>query len=333
MVLLPVSESLLSRVLSGYPLPNARVVGVHEASTRNDNLMVEDDNGQKYILRRYRRNNQEARVRFQLNFQQHLVSSGFPTAEIIRTVSDDVLVLEENTPWALFTFVEGTEYDFSRVEQAIEAARCLAQFHTITDSFQDEEVVLDISRMPDWWTSAGKEIHALEEFFAGMGVEDELTCVREYATTLVREWPVERNSTLRSAWVHGDYHGRNMVFIGDEMRGLFDFDVIRRGFRIEDIPLALFMFGRKYRGSRTIRPEVARAFIGEYRRNAELVPDELEALPVLAVLERVPVAPYYEMIRRDGEDPVPFLRDHVEAMRTMRSEMKRIGSIFREQSV
>ena len=117
------------------------------------------------------------------------------------------------------------------------------------------------------------------------------------------------------------------------MRGLFDFDVIRRGFRIEDISLALFMFGRQYRGSRTIRPDVALAFLEEYRRNVELDPDELEALPVLAVLERVPMAPYYEMIQRDGEDPVPFLRDHVEAMRTIRSEMKRIRSIFREQSV
>ncbi len=333
MVSLPVSDSLLSSVLAQYPLPNIRVLDVHEASKRNDNLLVEDNSGRRYILRRYRRNNQENRVRFQLSFQQHLVSSGFPTSEIVKTISGDVLVIEEDTPWALFTFIGGTEYDFSRVEQAIEAARRLAQFHTIADSFQDEEVILDISRMPDWWTSAEKEIYALEEFFAGMGVAGELACIREYVAELVREWPFERNAALRMSWVHGDYHGRNMVFIGDEMRGLFDFDVIRRGFRIEDISLALFMFGRKYRGSKTTRSDVAQAFLEEYRRNAELGPDELEALPVLAVLERVPVAPYYEMIRRDGEDPVPFLRDHVEAMRIVRSEMKRIEPIFRGRIV
>jgi Ser/Thr protein kinase RdoA (MazF antagonist) len=328
MVSLPVSESLLSNVLAKYPLPGAGAVGVHEASTRNDNLLIEDGSGHKYILRRYRRNNQKARVRFQLSFQQHLINSGFPTSEIIRTASGDVLFIEEGLPWALFTFIEGTEYDFSRVEQAIEAARRLAQFHAIADSFQDEEVLLNISRMPDWWTDAGKEIRALEDFFTGMGVEDELTCIREYVAELVNEWPAERNATLRSGWVHGDYHGRNVVFVGDEMRGLFDFDVIRRGFRIEDISLALFMFGREYRGSRTIRSDVARAFLEEYRLNAELSPDELEALPVLAVLERVPVAPYYEMIRRDGKDPIPFLRDHVETVRTMRSEIKRVKSIF-----
>jgi Ser/Thr protein kinase RdoA (MazF antagonist) len=328
MVVLPVSESILSRVLAQYPLPNVRVLGVHEASKRNDNLLVEDGSGRKYILRRYRRNNWEARVRFQLSFQQHLVDAGFPTSEIIRAVSDDILVIQDSTPWALFTFIEGTEYDFSRLGQAVEAARRLAQFHTITDSFHSEEVVLDISRMPDWWTRAGKEIQALEDFFAGMGVDDELACIREYVAELVRKWPAERNATLQTAWVHGDYHGRNMVFVNDEMRGLFDFDVIRRGFRIEDISLALFMFGRQYRGSRTIRLDVAQAFLEEYRRDAELGPDELDALPVLAVLERVPVAPYYEMVQREGEDPIPFLRDHVETMRTMRSEMKRIGSIF-----
>jgi Ser/Thr protein kinase RdoA (MazF antagonist) len=328
MVALPVSESVLLRVLAQYPLPNASVLDVHEASKRNDNFLIEDDSGHRYILRRYRRNNWEARVRFQLSFQQHLVDAGFPTSEIIPTTSGDVLVMEEDSPWALFTFIEGTEYDFSRLGQAIEAARCLARFHTITDSFRDEEVIINISRMPDWWTRAGKEIQALEDFFAGMGVDDELACIREYVAELVRKWPAERNATLQTAWVHGDYHGRNMVFVNDEMRGLFDFDVIRRGFRIEDISLALFMFGRQYRGSRTIRLDVAQAFLEEYRRDAELGPDELDALPVLAVLERVPVAPYYEMVQREGEDPIPFLRDHVETMRTMRSEMKRIGSIF-----
>jgi Ser/Thr protein kinase RdoA (MazF antagonist) len=333
MVALPVSESVLLRVLAQYPLPNASVLDVHEASKRNDNFLIEDGSGHRYILRRYRRNNQETRVRFQLSFQQHLVDAGFPTSEIIRTASGDVLVMEEDSPWALFTFIEGTEYDFSRLGQAIEAARRLAQFHTIAEGFKQEEAAIDISQMPDWWTRAGKEIQALEEFFAGTGVDDELICIREYVAELLNKWPKERNSALRLSWVHGDYHGRNMVFIDDEMRGLFDFDVIRRGFRVEDISLALFMFGRRYRGSRTIRPDVAQAFLEEYRRDAELGPDELEALPVLAVLERVPVAPYYEMIRRDGEDPVPFLREHVEAMRTMRSEMERIGPIFRGQSV
>jgi len=333
MASLPISDSLLSSVLLQYPLSNARVLDVHEASKRNDNFVIEDVSGSRYLLRRYRRNNQETRVRFQLRFQQHLEDSGFPTSKIMRTISNDVLVVEEGSPWALFTFVEGSEYDYSRVKQVVEAARRLAQFHTIAESFQHQEVVTDISQMPDWWTDAGREIHALEEFFAGTGLDNEITCVREYAAQLVHEWPLERNADLRLAWVHGDYHGRNMVFVGDEMRGLFDFDVVYRGFRIVDVYKAIFMFGRQYRGSSIIRPDVAQAFLEEYARNTELQQEELQVLPVYAVLDSIPFVSYFAMLRRDGEDPVPYLRRFVETMRTMRSEMKRIEPIFRGRSV
>jgi len=240
-----------------------------------------------------------------------------------------MLVIEEGSPWALFTFVEGIEYDFSRMKQTHEAARRLAEFHTVTDSFQHQEVVIDISQMPDWWANSREEIQALEEFFTGAGVDNELTCIREYVNELLREWPLERNALLRLAWVHGDYHGRNMVFVGDEMRGLFDFDVIHRGFRISDVSLAMFNFGREYRGSSTIRSEVAQSFLEEYTRHSELRQEELQALPIFAVLYLVPFAAYYAMLRRDGEDAISYLRRDVELICSRRSEMKRLESIFK----
>ena len=329
MTLLPISDSLLSSVLSQYPLPNARVSDTLRASKRNDNFVIEDMSGRRYVLRRYRRNSQDTRVRFQLYFQQYLESSGFPTSKIVKTISNDVLVVEEGLPWALFTLIEGSEYDFGRVKQVVEAARRLAQFHTVADGFQHQEVVIDTSRMPDWWTDAEREIHALAEFFTGMEMDNELACLREYAAELVHEWPLERNAALRLAWLHGDYHGRNMVFVGDEMRGLFDFDVVYRGFRIVDVSRAMFMFARQYRGSSIIRPDVAQVFLEEYARNTELQPEELQALPVFAVLDLIPFASYYAMLQRDGEDVVSHLRSHVETMRTRRSEMKRLEPIFR----
>ena len=149
MTLLPVSNPILSSILLQYPLPDASVLDTIKSGKRNDNFVVGDGSGHRFILRRYRRNNQETRVRFQLYFQQHLDNSGFPTSKIVRTISNDVLVVKEGTPWALFTFVRSTEYDFGRVKQVIEAARRLAQFHTAADSFQHQEIVTNISQMPN----------------------------------------------------------------------------------------------------------------------------------------------------------------------------------------
>ena len=45
---------------------------------------------------------------------------------------------------------------------------------------------------------------------------------------------------------------------------------------------------------------------------------------MLLALNWAPHAPYYPMIRRDGEDPVPYFRHHVENMRELSAEMERL---------
>jgi len=121
----------------------ARVVSPIEASTRNDSFLVADAGDRRYVLRRHRRNAEGPRVRFQLRFQQHLLSHSFPTSEILGSKLGDPLVAHESGLWVLFAFVEGSEYDFSRMGQVREAARRLAEFHSVADSFEEDEVVFD----------------------------------------------------------------------------------------------------------------------------------------------------------------------------------------------
>lgn len=324
------SEYRLKTVLSQYPFEKLISIQAIESSKRNDNFTVEDSTGCRYVLRRFRRNNREARVRFQLEFQQHLLDSGFPTPGIVKTVTDDVLVYTDNHCWAVFEFVDGNEFNQS-IEQIAEAARRLVQFHNVVDSFAQQEVVVDFNRMPDWWTHGDEEVSELRKFFAGIDIEKELDCIKECVTQFIREWPAEKNKSLRQTWEHGDYHGRNMIFVGNEMRALFDFDVVHRGPRIEDIGRALFVFGRERPGLSNIRPEIARLFLDNYLRHAELSQEELEAIPILAVLDSIPFASYYAMLHRDGEDALAYFRNHVETMSTMRIEMQRISTIYAQQ--
>jgi aminoglycoside phosphotransferase (APT) family kinase protein len=58
-----------------------------------------------------------------------------------------------------------------------------------------------------------------------------------------------RVDALPVGWVHDDYHGRNMVFVQDEMRGLFDFDAVERGPLVIDVAYGTYSFGREARGS------------------------------------------------------------------------------------
>src|SRR5574341_2420827 len=105
-----IPDTTLRAVLARFGIANTVAIEPMEASKRNDNFIVQDTD-RKYVLRRYRRNNDEARVRFQLRFQQHLLNSGFPTSRIIATPSGDPMVCEESGLWSLFSYVEGTEFD------------------------------------------------------------------------------------------------------------------------------------------------------------------------------------------------------------------------------
>src|SRR5439155_9612435 len=106
---------------------------------------------------------------------------------------------------------------------------------------------------------------------------------------------------------HGDWHGRNMVFVGDEVAGVFDYDPTSLGVIVEDVARALFMFGRESLTSRHIRLDVAGLFLDEYQCARDLTSEELNAIPFVMVAHRAPTVGYWRMLERDGEDAAAYL--------------------------
>ncbi len=326
-----VTDQLIASVLAQYPLPHACTVSPIEASKMNDSFLVEDATGNRYVLRRYRRNPEQERVLFQLRFQRELHARGFPTSEIIESDAASLLVSNEAGSWALFTFVEGDEYDFSRMGQVAEAGRRLAEFHTLTESIDLEEVDIEINPHPRrWWTDGQGEIAALERMFGGQSVEEEFVFLRDWHAQLVQQWPLARRDALPAGWVHSDFHGRNMVFVGNELRGLFDFDPLHRELWMEDVGHALFMFSREFRGSTHMRPDAARLFLDEYHRGRPLASEERDFLPVAVALAWLPSAAYHELLRRDGENTLAYFRHYVQLMRDLQAEMERLAPLLNE---
>lgn len=319
----------LEAVLSEYQLRGATVASTVETGRRNHSYVVEDANGVRFVLRRYRRNPIEARVIFQLRFQQELSGRGFPTAEVIQTRTGELLVHAASSLWALFSYVEGQGYDFTRLDQAGEAGRRLAQFHLVTQDIEMEEVPLEInSSIRRFWTHWEIDLDELRAEFRGEDIEEQLTSLRHFRDELVSRLPLDRFDTLASGWAHGDYHGLNIVFAGTELRGLFDFDALNRGRYVEDIGYGLFMFGRESRGSRKIRPDAARAFIDAYYRVRPVSHGEREAVLLVAPVGWVGRGAYYAMLRRDGDDPLAYFRRHVDTMRAVAANRDTIAKVL-----
>jgi|GEM_PF-2413767 len=337
------TTSDLAAVLRCYPLDAPVALGRHEAGIINDNWIVADAAGEQYLLRGYRRVRDPGRVDFQLRFQEHLLASGFPTAAAVRTRQGEGFVTVEGTPWSLFRYVEGQEFDFSSLAQASEAGRRLAQFHAVTAAYDGPAVPVvtgevDFSNMLArvsshmWRNSVLVEEHdeRLRQLFTGQECESELAFFSHWRGRAAAAWPRERLSRLPQSWLHCDYHGRNMVFCGDEMRGLFDFDFVTRGPRTFDLGRGIFNFGREKRGSTTLREEFCRAFLEGYESAAPLSDEECKALPFMAVLNWVPDAGFYAARRVDeGDEGIARrLQADVKMMRGIQAEMRRLAPAF-----
>ncbi|MGH2362169.1 MAG: phosphotransferase enzyme family protein [bacterium] len=238
--------SRVDRVLAAYALSRPTVVERFEANYRNDNWLIEDGESRRYVLRRHRQHRQARRVTFQLSFQQHLHRHGFPTPQVIETREGATCVVGgDGLPWSLLTYVDGTFYEFDRMGHVVEAARRLAQFHTLAETFGGEDVRVGYAPpIREWGIDTEDDFQVLKGLFAESAFDEELAYVWDWWQSVLAEWPLRRVDALPIGWVHGDYHGRNMVFVEDEMRALFDFDDLNRGPLVFDVARGVHMFGR-----------------------------------------------------------------------------------------
>ena len=106
---------------------------------------------------------------------------------------------------------------------------------------------------------------------------------------------------------------------------------IQIGPLVYDVARGVHMFGRQKRGSLSIRPEVARAFIKEYDRGRPLGKEERAALPMMVAMSFPPNAAYHRYCRQQrGEDIEARLHREVAMMRALRAEMDRIGPLLQD---
>lgn len=329
----------IQAVLRDYPLLAPAVLPRTEAGYINDNRVIIDvATSARYLLRSYSSIRDEDRLRFQLSFQEHLRASGFPVAPIVRTKGGDAFTKQNGTYWALFGFVDGYEYDFASLAQTHEAGRRLAQFSVVANSYCGPAVepYFDSSL----WsaplsTHISRAIMLSDDHEARLTARysdpkyvDDLDFFSRWRCEARQVWPPERLSALPVSWLHCDYHGRNMVFLGDGLAALLDFDFVVRGPRAYDVGRALFVFARERRGSTTLRPEFCRAFLEGFESEQPLTDEELRSLAYMAVLNWVPDTPFDAARHGADEDAGTRFRHCIQMMRTTQDQMRRLAPEF-----
>lgn len=334
-------EASPEAALRHYALEAPTVLARNDAGFINDNWLVADASGERYVLRAYRRVRDPQRIAFQLAFQEHLLANGFPTAPVVGTRTGEPFASVEGVHWALFGLVEGHEFDFSSVAQAREAGRRLTQFEAVAAGYSGPVVDPPVIEVATWLAPVSSHVwrasmltdrheERLRELHAGPEYADDLAFFGQWRREAAQTWPVDRLSALPDAWLHCDYHGRNMVFQGDDLAGLFDFDFVARGPRTYDVARGLFNFGRERRGATNLRKEFCRAFLEGFEAEQPLTEEERRSLPYMAVLNWVPDAAFDAARQREpGDSGVGArLQFAVRMMRAIQAEMHRLAPQF-----
>lgn len=321
-------DPILSEVLAHYPLVNSHDLVSVESSGPNDTFTVQANDRGRYVLRHYRRNQDESRVAFQLRFQQHLFRQGFPIPQVLLAEDGQTFVVVGQQPWALFSFIEGQEYDYASPQQVIEAGRRLAQLHLAATSFDETEIAVGWGgNFRSFWIESS-DVVGFRDLFARRDVEDDLAFWLSWWQWARETWPIERVETLPYGWIHGDYHGQNLKFTGDRMVGLFDFDVIFRGPSALDAAYGMVMFARERPHSYVLRQEFAKLFLGAYQESRALKAVEIESMPVLVLANLAGSISLFRHHHRLGDDVSSALHKRVGIMRTPQLQLNQLAPAF-----
>jgi homoserine kinase type II len=288
----------LVAVLSHYDLGIIESIREYpRGSRRAPKVRVRSRRGEFLLKRRAPGRDNPYRVAFAHHIQLHLGAQGFPVPRLIGTREDNnSMVQRDDRVYEMFEFVKGRHYDQS-VEGAAESGRVLAAMHAALASHR---CPYDAPR-GSFHGVAGTE-GALAMIPAAVPAVEPLVDVErlraqceflrhayvDAASRVVRLGYADRTLLL----VHGDWHPGNLIYHGERVVAVLDFDSARLEPRMSDVANGSLQFsmvigapGAPETWPEGLSAERLRAFVKAYDDAARerLSRDELESLSWLII--------------------------------------------------
>jgi homoserine kinase type II len=276
----------LARVLGRYGLVELRSIQRIEQGFVDENWCVETDRGRYFLKRRHpRRRQSEALVRAQHNLIRYLRGAGFPAPTLVPALSGETFVLLEGDLYELEEYIEGQPYDPGRPAHLVAAAQGLGRYHSCVEGFAPGALrargVLYgpgisraiLQRLSESW-QLGRD--------PALAAIDWKLAARE---AKVANW-FAQHGALTWLVIHGDYYAGNLIFEGDRIVALVDYDKASWQPRVAEVAEALIYFASSRPGhlEHLVYPgflewDPLSRFLQAYGETITLSEDELRALP------------------------------------------------------
>jgi len=241
----------LARVLACYRLGELKAAHRIERGFVNENWLVETTRGRYFLKRRHPHLQQLhapvvalAVIRAQHALMARLRQSGFPAPAVVPTANGETLHVAGGEFYEVQEYIAGEPYDHTRPAHLAEAAVTLGRYHTCVQGFAPR-ALRDLGEL---YTPAilSANLNGLTRAWGLAQDPDLVPVVRQLeaqaADLAARFAQVPAHGTLPHLVIHGDYYAGNLLFEGDRIVGVVDYDKARWQPRVVELAEALIYF-------------------------------------------------------------------------------------------
>ncbi len=226
------SQREIDAVLARYDIGAVSAISELAAgSVYSPKVIVESARGRLLLKRRARGLDIPALVAFSHEVQLACQQRGLCVPPLLGDRDEHNSMTQfEDQVYELFAYIDGRPFDRANPAHARQSGALLAELHreldTVRTRFEPavETATIDTQRLT--------MLAPRREGFADRLVED-LTRLMGYGEELAR------SNAARPALVHGDWHPGNLIYQGDELVAVCDFDNTRVGSRAREVTQAM----------------------------------------------------------------------------------------------
>ncbi len=278
-------EHELARVLSHYALGELRAAQRVERGFVNEKWTLETTCGRYFLKRRHPDLRRPDFIRAQHDLMKWLRQADFPAPVVLPTLSGETFLVLDGELYEIHEYIEGELYDHDRLEHLEEAARMLGRYHISVKGFASQ-VLRDLGALysPVILNTTLAHLKASWQLDQDSDLMQMVRGLEVQAADLAAH--LAGYEALPHLVIHGDYYAGNLLFDGDGIVGVVDYDKARWRPRVLEVAEALIHFAAERPGhfKHIVYPGildlgVIRQFVAAYAEVVSLSESENQALP------------------------------------------------------
>jgi homoserine kinase type II len=223
------------RVLTSYDAGDFVALRAAAHGVTNETALIETTRG-RFVLRRNQRRHGLQQLQQRHRLLEWLQRRAFPAPRLLRHHGNTTLLERDGRYYELATYITGDEFDAGRPAQLRGVGSVLARYHRTVSDYQP----LPPAGVPRY---APSSLPGLIERVISRDVMAELVVETRWyerrAAELMQRCSDTAYAALPQCLIHGDLHRDNLIFRGDAVAALIDYDQVAVDARIVDLADAL----------------------------------------------------------------------------------------------